>query len=72
MIAQLRYNPSTARYHIDGDELHAGDGLRVLICDKDGVAEWTSTRIELSMDDVWFLPGLPGIQMSGLWAQRSP
>lgn len=69
-IAQLRYNHSTGRYHIDGDELHAGDGLSVLICNEDGVVKWIYTRIELSMcDDVWYLMGLPpGIQMDGLWA----
>lgn len=70
MIDQLRYDFSLDRYTLNGDPLHAGDPLRVLVYDS-GADDfiWKETRIERNADDQWFLVGLPGIQPSGLWAE---
>lgn len=70
MIAQLRYDPFTDRYILNGDPLHAGDPLRVLIYDSGSDDfRWKETRIERNADDQWYLVGLSGIQMNGLWAE---
>lgn len=70
MIDQLRYDAFTDRYILNGDPLHAGDPLRVLVYDPgEDDFIWRDTRIEMNSDGQWFLVGLPGIQPSGLWAE---
>ena len=61
---QLIYDPTSERYEIDGQELHCGDVLPVMI----GQA-WVETRIELDANDEWYLVGLAGHQIDGLFAR---
>ena len=61
---QLIYDPTSERYEIDGQELHCGDVLQVMI----GQA-WVETRIELDANDEWYLVGLAGHQIDGLFAR---
>lgn len=66
---QLIYDPSTGRYEIDGQELHCGDVLKVLVVNGlSGKEEWIETRIELN-DAGWYLTGLVGYQIGGLFAR---
>ena len=65
-IMQLTYNADTDRIELDGYGLHCGDGLEVLVI-KNGQPEWVRTRIEYG--DEWYLIGLPGIQVNGLFAK---
>lgn len=60
---QLIYDPTSERYDIDGQELHCGDVLQVLIGDS-----WVDTRIELA-DDEWYLVGLDEYRLDGLLAR---
>lgn len=60
---QLIYDPTSERYDIDGQELHCGDVLQVLISDS-----WVDTRIELA-DDEWYLVGLDEYRLDGLLAR---
>lgn len=60
---QLIYDPTSERYEIDGQELHCGDVLQVLIGDS-----WVDTRIELN-DAGWYLVGLGEYRLDGLLAR---
>ena len=60
---QLIYDPSSGRYEIDGEELHCGNVLQVLIGDS-----WVDTRIEIANDD-WYLVGLDEYRLDGLLAK---
>ena len=60
---QLIYDPSSGRYEIDGEELHCGDVLQVLIGDS-----WVDTRIEIA-NDAWYLVGLNEYRLDGLRAR---
>ncbi len=43
---QLIYDPTSDRYVIDGEELHCGDVLKVLVVNGlSGKEEWIETRI---------------------------
>lgn len=67
--AQLVYDTDGDRLTFDGEELHCGDTLEVLICNGlNGRTEWIETRLEY--DDDWYLIGLLGYQVSGLFARR--
>ncbi len=66
MIGQLRYDEKSDRYYIDNVELHCGDCFSVLICNN-SMPEWIETRIE--MGEEWYLDGLLGFQLSGLFAR---
>lgn len=68
-IAQLRYDPESERITFDGYGLHCGDGLEVLVCNglNGNKPEWVETRIEYNKD--WYLVGLAGYQVSGLFAR---
>lgn len=73
-ISQLRYNEETDRYQIKTDygyrDLHCGDSFDVLIWDSaDRRAKWVPTRIEYGHN--WYLCGLVGYQIAGLFAQVS-
>lgn len=66
--AQLIYNRETDRLSFDGDDLHCGTPLEVLVIDGlDGSTKWVETTLEYSQD--WFLTGLLGYQASGLFAR---
>ena len=71
MIEQLTYNPVTGRVALNGHELHAGEGLTVLALNvSDDTPEWVQTRIEYSQKrKEWYLVGLPGVQLVGLFAK---
>lgn len=67
---QLIYDPTSDRYVIDGEELHCGDVLKVLVVNGlSGKEEWIETRIELDANDEWYLVGLVGYQIDGLFAR---
>lgn len=70
-ISQLRYNEDVDRFHLDGDFLSCGDPLHVLIVNGlTGKTEWADTRIELDGSDRWYLVGLSGYDLCGLFASR--
>lgn len=69
-ISQIRYNAEIDRYVLDGIDLCCGDMLEVLIYN--GITqkeEWIETRIELDGDNNWYLVGLIGYQINGLFAR---
>jgi hypothetical protein len=69
MEGQLKYNYITDRFELNGQELHCGNALEVLI--EDGVSgkpEWVWTRIEHN-DTGWYLVGLRSYQIDGLFAR---
>jgi len=70
IVAQLLYDRETDRILFDGDGLYCGECLEVLICNglNDNKPEWVETRIEKNAD--WYLVGLIGYQVSGLFARR--
>lgn len=61
---QLIYDPTSERYEIDGEELHCGDVLHVMIGQT-----WVETRIELDANDEWYLVGLGEYRLDGLLAR---
>lgn len=69
IIAQLTYDPESDRMTFDGRGLHCGECLEVLVCNglDGGKPEWIETRIEYDKD--WYLVGLLGYQVSGLFAR---
>lgn len=70
MIGQLKYNKETRRLELDGDELHSGEPLTVLVINQDDKPEWVDTRLEYSHEHAdWYLVGLPEYQASGLFAK---
>lgn len=70
-ISQLTYNEEMERYEFNGEELHCGDCLTVLIFnDVSGKVEWIETRIEHDGSN-YYLVGLMGYQISGLFATVS-
>lgn len=67
-VAQLRYDPATDRLDFDGDSLHCGQCLEVLVVDGiSGQTKWVETRLEYG--DGWYLVGLVGYQVNGLFAR---
>ena len=64
MNGRLFYDPTSERFVIDGQELHCGDVIQVMIGQT-----WVETRIELDANDEWYLVGLKGIQIDGLPAR---
>lgn len=69
-VGQLKYNAEIDRYVLDGIDLHCGDMLKVLVYN--GISkqpEWIDTRMELDGNSEWYLPGLFGYQISGLFAR---
>ena len=65
-VAQLRHDPTSGRLEFNGDGLHCGECLEVLVI-QDGEPVWIQTRLEYGSD--WFLIGLQGIQPNGLFAR---
>lgn len=68
-VFQLWYDEETDRYCLDTDSLHCGDCISVLVWN--GLtkkAEWIDTRIESNRDG-WYLVGLIGYQINGLFAR---
>ena len=69
-IAQLIYDQESDRLSFDGEDLHCGECLEVMVCNglNGDQAEWIATRLEYN--DHWYLVGLLGYQVSGLFARR--
>ena len=69
VVAQIRYDELSDRMVLDGRDLHCGDCFEVLVCNglNGSRPEWIETRIEYGED--WFLVGLSGYQISGLFAR---
>lgn len=68
-VSQLTYNAEVDRYEMDGQCLSCGDCIDVLVWN--GITdreEWVSTRIEQNVDG-WYLVGIVGYQMNGLFAR---
>ena len=64
--SRLIYNDDADRYELDGDGLHCGDCIEVLLPDG-----WTATRVEYEWNTHnWCLVGLTGVQLDGLIARR--
>lgn len=67
-VAQLTINPETDRLEHDGHPLFTGDCLEVLVVNGlSGRPEWIETRLEMADD--WYLVGLLGYQVNGLFAR---
>ena len=68
-ISQLHYDPASHRMIFDERELHCGEYLEVLVCNglNGDKPEWVETRVEYGED--WYLEGLLGYQVSGLFAR---
>lgn len=73
-VDQLRVSPETGHVEIGGRELYCGNHLEVLVCNglHGGVPEWVETHLELDADDNWYLAGLLGYQIDGLFAKVLP
>lgn len=70
-ISQLIYNENTDRYELDGEGLHCGDCFEVLVVNGlSGKPEWIDTRIEYNNNHGWYLIGIVGYQIGGLFARR--
>ena len=70
MIKQLTLNEETERIELNGDELHCGDPLTVMIINAAGKPEWIKTWIEFSHNRrCWYLSDFPNIQVNGLFAK---
>ena len=68
---QLTYDADTDRYYFDNEPLHCGDTLQVFIHNGlTGQDEWIDTRIEIDGQGEWYLVGLIGYQIAGLFARR--
>lgn len=64
---KLYYNEKLDRYELNGEELHCGEGLDVLLNDT-----WVSSRMEAKhiwtgdkSNLVWYLVGLDGLILDG-------
>lgn len=69
-VSQLIYNEETDHYELNGYDLHCGDCFEVLVFNGlTNKAEWIETRIE-GNDDGWYLIGLSGYQINGLFARE--
>lgn len=69
-VSQLIYNENTDRYELNGYGLHCGDCFEVLVFNGlTNKAEWIETSIE-SNSSGWYLVGLSGYQISGLFARE--
>ena len=60
MIGRLGYNGRNERYGLlvsdlwENDGFHCGEGLDVIVDDV-----WVSTRMEMGVDNKWYLVGTP-------------
>ena len=70
ITGQLVYDEEYKRFEIDNHGLHCGDCLSVLIVDGiDNKPKWIDTSIEINVNGEWYLTGLIGYQISGLFAK---
>lgn len=71
-VGQITYNHKSKCYELLGEDLRCGDSLEVLVCNglNGGAPEWIETRYEMDSEDVGYLVGLIGYQISGLFAKR--
>lgn len=68
-VGQIIFDQDAERLVLDGQPLHCGDTLEVLIVNGlDGQTQWLQTRVEVN-DEGWYLVGLFGYQISGLFAR---
>ena len=70
-VSQLVFDEASGRYILDNESLSCGDTLKVLVYNGlTNNAEWIDTRIELDSNDNWYLVGLFGYSIGGLFASR--
>lgn len=78
--SQMIYNEETERYELNGDGLHCGETLEVLVWFAEkNMAKWVPTRMEYAPQEMnddgswnggWYLVGLSGLRPAGLFARR--
>lgn len=64
MKGRILFDADTGYLTLNGNELHCGDIVTVLIC-----GEWAEDRLELDSNDRWYLVGHPDIAPYGLTAK---
>lgn len=71
MIAQLLMNDYTGRIEHNGNGLHAGDQIKVLVIDYDTeLPVWIQTTIDHNhITGDWYLEACPVYQVDGLFAE---
>lgn len=68
-VGQLRIDAASGQLSLDGSDLREGDALRVLVVDgASGQPVWIDTSVAADVCGVWYLSGLVGYQVSGLFA----
>ena len=71
LVSQLIFDRSRDRFQLDGCDVLPGDLLRVLVYDGIACKEvWIDTTMQLSDDGNYFLDGLLGYCLTGLFACR--
>ena len=71
-VSQMLYNADNDRFTLDGEDLHCGDCLKVLVFNGlSNAPEWIDTRLEMDGSNNWYLTGLIGYSISGLFAERA-
>lgn len=70
-VSQLIYNYDNERYSLDNEDLYCGDKLKVLVYNGlTNDTEWINTRLEINSNGEWYLVGLAGYSIGGLFAVR--
>ena len=70
-VSQLIFDRQRDRFLLDGVDVVPGDLLRVLIFDGlTGAERWQDTRMEMDGSGSYYLFGLLGYQIGGLFACR--
>lgn len=64
MLYRIGYNAETGRFTLGDSDLHCGDVITVRI---DG--EWRDCRLEMNMNDEWYLVGFKDRPIYGLEAR---
>lgn len=71
LVSQLLYNAETDHFELDKEELKSGDRLKVLVFNGlSNAPEWVETSIELDDENKWYLFGLVGYALNGLFAVK--
>lgn len=69
-VEQLKYNKETDRIIFNGRALQCGEYLEVLVFNGlNNKVEWIETKLELDEEDRWYLVGLLGYDIIGLFAR---
>jgi len=70
IVCQLRFDEENERITFDNTALHCGDCFEVLIFNGlTNKAEWIDTSLEMNHEKQWYLSGLIGYDIIGLFAR---